>query len=605
MGQSSVFPTGTIKYDPQKAYNGYTLVPTINDGILLFDMNGNEVRRWDFRGFPPKMLPGGHIIGNSGNRHPRYGMQDGVNLMQISYDGEKEWEFDHFDKIADPGADHHWMSRQHHDFQREGQAVYYVPGEEPKIDGGKTLILGHRTIHNPAISDKKLLDDVVYEVDWEGNVLWEWSVADHFADFNFGEAAKNVLARDPNLRQADGGIGDFMHTNCASYLGPNHWYDEGDERFKPNNIIMDGRETNILFVVDHDTGEIVWQIGPDYQHDPRLKKLGQVIGQHALHMIPQGLPGAGNLLFFDNGGWAGYGDPNPGSFTGIKNARRDYSRVVELNPVTLEVVWELTPEKLGYQMPTDASKFYSPYVSNAQRLPNGNTLVDEGSDGRLIEVTPDFEIVWEWVSPYFNHTDDGGQGTTNMIYRAYRYPYDYVPQEPRPTELPVGPVDNSTFRLPNAGKKGAKTVVKVAGTLPYYKEVALCVATKDEEEQLTAKPKLFHVDRTALPELDAASFKQQVLGGGAAPQVVMFGAERCRYCKQVYPVLKNLLEGELKGKLTGAYVDVDAQGELVEMMQLLGLPVLVVFKNGQEVARLRGAVPEGELKAFLQQAIGA
>ena len=111
MGQSSVFPTGTIKYDPQKAYNGYTLVPTINDGILLFDMNGNEVRRWDFRGFPPKMLPGGHIIGNSGNRHPRYGMQDGVNLMQISYDGEKEWEFDHFDKIADPGADHHWMSR--------------------------------------------------------------------------------------------------------------------------------------------------------------------------------------------------------------------------------------------------------------------------------------------------------------------------------------------------------------------------------------------------------------------------------------------------------------------------------------------------------------
>lgn len=47
MGQPYVFPHGVTVYDPQKCWNGYTIVPLINDGVLLFDMNGNEVRRWN------------------------------------------------------------------------------------------------------------------------------------------------------------------------------------------------------------------------------------------------------------------------------------------------------------------------------------------------------------------------------------------------------------------------------------------------------------------------------------------------------------------------------------------------------------------------------
>lgn len=66
------------------------------------------------------------------------------------------------------------MARQHHDYQREGNPVgYYVPGMEAKPLQGNTLILCHQTIRNPLISDKKLLDDVMIEVDWEGNILWE------------------------------------------------------------------------------------------------------------------------------------------------------------------------------------------------------------------------------------------------------------------------------------------------------------------------------------------------------------------------------------------------------------------------------------------------
>ena len=63
MGQPYVFPHGVTVYDPQKCWNGYTIVPLINDGVLLFDMNGNEVRRWNMHAMPPKLLPGGYVMG--------------------------------------------------------------------------------------------------------------------------------------------------------------------------------------------------------------------------------------------------------------------------------------------------------------------------------------------------------------------------------------------------------------------------------------------------------------------------------------------------------------------------------------------------------------
>ena len=83
-----------------------------------------------------------------------------------------------------------------------------------------------------------------------------------------------------------------------------------------------------MAIIDRETGKIVWRIGPDYSKDTEVgQKLGQIIGMHNAHMIPQGLPGEGNILVFDNGGYAGYG------LLGIP-ARylRFYSRVIEFNP---------------------------------------------------------------------------------------------------------------------------------------------------------------------------------------------------------------------------------------------------------------------------------
>ena len=111
-----------------------------------------------------------------------------------------------------------------------------------------------------------------------------------------------------------------MHINNIATLGENKWYDGGDERFHPDNIIFDARNSNILGIISKKTGDVVWRLGPDFNENESTRKLGWIIGQHHLHMIPKGLPGEGDLLVFDNGGEGGYGVPNPASPPGVNNA---------------------------------------------------------------------------------------------------------------------------------------------------------------------------------------------------------------------------------------------------------------------------------------------
>ena len=480
MSYPSVYPTGTTIFKPEKCFSGYTIFQAKEVGALLIDMSGAEVQLWkNLHGFPNKLLPGGYVMGHLAERNNKYGMQDQTDLVQVDWDGNIVWKFDQYEYIEDPGEEPQWMARQHHDYQREGNPVgYYVPGMDPKVDSGTTLILSHKNLYNKEITDKKLLDDVIIEVDWNGDIVWEWILSEHFDEFDFSEEAKNILFRDPNFRAAGGGLGDWMHINSMSALGPNHFYDAGDERFHPDNIIWDARETNIIAITDKQSGKIVWSVGPDYNTSPELKELGWIIGQHHAHMIPRGLPGEGNILVFDNGGWAGYGAPNPGAPTGAKNALRDYSRVLEFDPVTLKIVWQYTPTEAGFLQPVDASRFYSPFISSAQRLPNGNTLITEGSGGRIIEVTKEYEIVWEYISPYW-----GKQMNINMIYRAYRVPYEWVPQLEKPNEIAIDPVDVTTFRMPGAAAPGPKRIIETEGTKPYQGDAALCVSADLEDDE--------------------------------------------------------------------------------------------------------------------------
>ncbi|MBF0277816.1 MAG: aryl-sulfate sulfotransferase [SAR324 cluster bacterium] len=467
MAYPSVYPTGTTIYNPEKCWNGYTLFPGKSTGAVLIDMSGRVVQLWKgLDGFPNKLLPGGFVLGTTGQRNDRYGFQDMLDLVQVDWEGNIVWKFNRYERIKDPRQKAQWMARQHHDFQREGNPVgYYVPGMEPYVDQGNTLMICHKNLKHPGITDRLLLDDTFIEVTWQGKVVWEWICSEHFEELGFSEEARNTLYRHPNIRP-ELGVGDWMHINSMSALGPNKWYDDGDQRFHPENIIWGSRQSNIIAIIDKKTGKIVWKLGPDYTASDELRCLGQIIGQHHPHLIPRGLPGEGNILLFDNGGWAGYGAPNPGSPTGHNNALRDYSRVLEFNPLTLEIVWQYTPLEAGFIPPLVSAKFYSGFISSAQRLPNGNTLITEGADGRLFEITAEHELVWEYISPYFGKykkmKNKGRALEFNMVYRSYRVPYTWVPQLDFPEETPIFPPNIKRFRVPGSPpfKAGKVTMIK-------------------------------------------------------------------------------------------------------------------------------------------------
>lgn len=415
-------------YKPDRCWNGFTLYGGNRRGQHLVDMDGNMVKEWkDVE--HGKILPGGYILGDV-NYHGE-GAERGRQLFQMDWDRNIVWKFDRTEKVKMEGKEI-WSARTHHDFEREGNPVgYYVPGMEPLVDKGKTLILSSKTTENSKIAPGKLLDDCILEVAWNGEVVWEWRSCEHFDEMGFSEAAKNAIYRGASLSNEYDGLHntsrshspyDWLHSNSISYLGPNKWYEGGDNRFHPENIIWSGRHTNTIGIIDKDTGKFIWRIGPDYTK-PELRNIGQIIGQHHAHMIPKGLPGEGNILVFDNGGFGGYGHPNPGSPTGIDNAVRPYSRVIEFNPITIEICWEYSAKKIGYTYHRHY-QFYSPYMSSAQRLPNGNTLICEANKGHIIEVSSDLEIVWEYnVPPKVGELSEFG-----MCYRAYRVPYNWIPK---------------------------------------------------------------------------------------------------------------------------------------------------------------------------------
>lgn len=412
------------KDSQQSQCRGYTVYcyagPT--NRCYLLDMAGSVVHEWDCDGQPVKVLPGGSLIGRKrsrlgkdpqtkdnlpesepGTQRPPW--QDAIEMIQLDWDGREEWSFADWDDDQS-GTN---MSRQHHDFQREGNPVgYYAPGQD-FVTKGNTLLLSHKNRQIDMICGKRLLDDVIYEVDWDGNLTgFEWHGVDHIDDIGFDSEALETIQKAVNYDEQKDHF-DWLHINSASLLGKNRWFDEsGDERFNPENIIISSRSANFIAIISRATGKLVWKLGPDFHLESHSARIGQFVGQHHAHMIPQGLPGEGNILVFDNGGESGYGGKQD-----YPRYTRQYSRVVEIDPITFEIVWQYGSEK-------GEDFFFSHFISGMQRLPNGNTLITDGDSGRLIEVTPDKYIVWEYLAPAA-----GAFG--NKIYRAYRVPPEWIP----------------------------------------------------------------------------------------------------------------------------------------------------------------------------------
>ena len=431
--EPSVYPTGVTRYDPAKAFNSYVLFSGADKITRLIDLNGNVVRDWKYEGFPSVTLDPALAGGNRGHVLVTLARADasGTGLVpgraipeinktigDVDWDGKTVWEWGG-DKAPGGAAD------QHHDWRR--------------LPNGNTLILANLLHPVPGFSQPQVLDDVIYEIEPGGAIVWKWIASEHLDEFGFAPNELNLIR---NAKTAD-----YLHVNNMSVLGANHWFSAGDKRFDPDNVLIDSRNANVTVIIDKKTGKIVWALGPHYPANdllPRGKKqvprpVDQISGQHDAHLIPEGLPGAGNILIFDNQGEAGY-PPVPLAVTGG-------SRVLEIDPIKQEIVWEYTGESSGRSGWT----FQSSFISSARRLPNGNTLIDEGYNGRFFQVTPKGEIVWEYISPFFGNGPGGGRDiASNYVYRAQPVPYEWAPAGTAHSERAVTPPALAEFRVPAA-----------------------------------------------------------------------------------------------------------------------------------------------------------
>ncbi len=430
--EPSVFPTGTTIYDPTRAFNSFVLFSG-GDGVSrLIDLDGNVVHEWRYTGQPAAFIDPALIGGAHGHIFVALETEDGrgtdlvpgrvqtrINktVGEVDWDGKAVWRFG----ATAPGG----RAQQHHDIAR--------------LPNGNTLVLANIVYPLPGFSTPQVLDDLAYEVSPEGEIVWTWAASDHIDEIGFTPEELKLLKGSKNA--------DYLHVNDLKPVGPNHWFDEGDERFAPENLIFDSRNGNFIAIVDRKTRKIVWTLGPHFPPvaadggGPSRKlprPVDQISGQHDAQIIPKGLPGAGNLLVFDNQGAAGY-PPATTTLTGG-------SRVLEINPVTQQVLWQYSAADSGGAGWT----FRSTHISDARRLPNGNTFIDEGQIGRFFQVTPTGEIVWEYVNPYPSRGKDAetGKATINYsVYRAEPVPYDWAPAGTPHAESAIVPPDNTSYRL--------------------------------------------------------------------------------------------------------------------------------------------------------------
>jgi len=223
--------------------------------------------------------------------------------------------------------------------------------------------------------DGVMWGDAIQEITPDGRVVWEWVAHEHLDP--------DVTPRCPLCPRST-----WIHTNAVSQL-------------PDGNILVSFMKLNTIAIIDKKTGNIKWQWGR-----------GQLAHQHSPTMLDNG-----NILVFDNGF---HQDGNP---LGV-------SRVLEVNPASSETVWSYQGGEKSPML------FYSSAMSSCQRLANGNTFICEGTTGRLFEVTAMGDLVWEFVNNLPSYESSAIKTKSCMVYSAYRYGMDYSGLK-RAVSLPV------------------------------------------------------------------------------------------------------------------------------------------------------------------------
>ncbi len=402
-------------WDADESYTGYTLyTPMMSTETFLINNSGGVTHSWKSAHRPALsvyLLENRHLLRTAfPGYNPRFwGGGIGGRVELFDWNGTKVWSFDY--STSDYCL--------HHDVKRLPNGNILMIAWEYK-SAAEAVSKGR----NPnTLPYSQLWPDHLIEVTplngSGGTIAWEWHLWDHLIqDYDPTKENYGVVQDHPELVDINYGgriLADWTHINSVDY---NEEYDQ---------ILLSVLNFDEIWVIDHSTtteeaaghtggrygkgGDLLYRWGNPLTYQMGSESDQKLFNQHDATWIPPGLPGAGNILIFNNG----QGRPD-----------EDYSSVDEIVPPMTqngtyfcpagsaygpkEAIWNYTAEK-----PTE---FYAINLGGAQRLPNGNTLICNGPLGQFFEVTSEKEVVWTYANQIPDPLD-------SHVFRILRYGPEY------------------------------------------------------------------------------------------------------------------------------------------------------------------------------------
>ncbi|TFG75087.1 MAG: hypothetical protein E4H26_06705 [Flavobacteriales bacterium] len=464
---------------------GYAMFSVPNSGsTFLVDRKGQVVHEWKgtYRAHCPYIMDDGSIVvGENDVDYPVFGFGGPYGRLQkISWDGKILWDFE----LANE------KNILHHDFAvKPNGNILAIVYEATSYDDA--LAMG-RAPHLIPLSGPWLerIVEIAPQGMNGGAIVWEWYLKDHLIQdldenkpnygnpgdhpellsFNTGDSIPPAISQDSldaliamgkggrNLTRLNPGS-DLFHFNAINY--------------NPDlqQIVLSSPSLSEVFILDQSTtteeaashkggrsdrgGDFLYRWGnpENYQHGDSTNR--RLYGQHDVRWIEPGKPGAGNLTVFNNR------VPNgPDTL--------DYTSVYEIkSPLKADGTYELRetgdfgPDELVWNyVAKDTISFYASFISGAHRMENGNTFINAGPMGRFFEVTPENDIVWEYLNPYRgNATKPNGDPEDPMPMTFSTFRSTFVPADHpalRGKELTPWDPQPPVFKLPPPPEKKEK-----------------------------------------------------------------------------------------------------------------------------------------------------
>lgn len=404
---------------------GYTLFhPSSGSDIFLIDNFGRVVHSWDGITRPGNAvyllengnllraakLPGGTVL-------PISAGGVGGRVQLIAWDSTLLWQYEYSSPTF----------QAHHDVEILPNGNVLILAWELKTQA-EALAAGR----DPALlTQNELWPEHIIEVQQTGpttgTIVWEWHLWDHLVqDFDPAQANFGVVADHPelvNINAAANGSADWIHANSIDYNAD------------LDQIVISANRLDEIWIIDHSTttaeaaghtggnsgrgGDILYRWGNPQNYDAGTPADKKLFRQHCVEWIPNGYPGAGNILIFNNGN-----NRPGGSYTSIDEIEPpiDMNGDYILTPGTAYGPANLT---WTYSAP-NPTDFFASFISGARRLPNGNTIICNGPVGTFFEVNDAGDTVWTYKNPV---TGSGaiqqGESGSGSCFRTNRYAPDY------------------------------------------------------------------------------------------------------------------------------------------------------------------------------------